>query len=68
MWMIFSSPVLSGRINPIRQGVAGRTAILTPVQSVGVMGDERTYENVVVLRAVTSVDGTDGRLLGAPAL
>lgn len=31
--------------------------ILLPVQSVGVMGDERTYENVVVLRAVTSVDG-----------
>jgi GMP synthase (glutamine-hydrolysing) len=28
-----------------------------PVQSVGVMGDERTYENVVVLRAVSSVDG-----------
>ncbi|MHC2991204.1 GMP synthase, partial [Pontibacter sp. HJ8] len=32
-------------------------AILTPVQSVGVMGDERTYENVVALRAVTSIDG-----------
>lgn len=32
-------------------------AILTPIQSVGVMGDERTYENVVALRAVTSVDG-----------
>ncbi len=32
-------------------------AILLPVQSVGVMGDERTYENVVVLRAVTSLDG-----------
>ena len=31
--------------------------ILLPVQTVGVMGDERTYENVVVLRAVTSVDG-----------
>lgn len=31
--------------------------ILLPVQSVGVMGDERTYENTVVLRAVTSVDG-----------
>ncbi len=31
--------------------------ILLPVQSVGVMGDERTYENVVVLRAVSSTDG-----------
>jgi GMP synthase (glutamine-hydrolysing) len=32
-------------------------AILTPLQSVGVMGDERTYERVVSLRAVTSSDG-----------
>ena len=32
-------------------------AILLPVQSVGVMGDERTYESCVALRAVTSVDG-----------
>lgn len=31
--------------------------ILLPVRSVGVMGDERTYENAVVLRAVTSTDG-----------
>ena len=28
-----------------------------PVNSVGVMGDERTYENAVCLRAVSSVDG-----------
>lgn len=32
-------------------------AVLLPVSSVGVMGDERTYENVVALRSVTSHDG-----------
>jgi GMP synthase (glutamine-hydrolysing) len=32
-------------------------AILTPIQTVGVMGDERTYEFVLALRAVSSVDG-----------
>jgi GMP synthase (glutamine-hydrolysing) len=32
-------------------------AILLPVQSVGVMGDERTYENAIALRAVSSTDG-----------
>ena len=32
-------------------------AILLPIRSVGVMGDERTYEHTVALRAVTSIDG-----------
>ncbi|MDZ7859980.1 MAG: glutamine-hydrolyzing GMP synthase [Candidatus Krumholzibacteriota bacterium] len=32
-------------------------SVLLPVKSVGVMGDERTYQQTVVLRAVTSVDG-----------
>ncbi|RMF60953.1 MAG: glutamine-hydrolyzing GMP synthase [Calditrichaeota bacterium] len=32
-------------------------AVLLPVRTVGVMGDQRTYEHVIALRAVTSVDG-----------
>jgi len=32
-------------------------AVLLPVQTVGVMGDQRTYDSVIALRAVTSVDG-----------
>ncbi len=32
-------------------------AVLLPVRAVGVMGDSRTYENVIALRAVTSTDG-----------
>mgnify|MGYP001429176921 CR=1 FL=1 len=32
-------------------------AVLIPVKTVGVMGDQRTYENLIALRAVTSLDG-----------
>jgi GMP synthase (glutamine-hydrolysing) len=38
-------------------GVWQAFVVLLPVQTVGVMGDERTYENAVALRAVTSQDG-----------
>lgn len=44
---------LSGLYDKVWQAFA----VLLPVQTVGVMGDERTYENVCALRAVTSVDG-----------
>lgn len=45
------------RENDLYDKVWQAGAMLLPVQSVGVMGDERTYESVVALRAVISVDG-----------
>lgn len=52
----------SGLYNQVWQ--AG--AILLPIQSVGVMGDERTYEKVVALRAVGSVDGMTADWINLP--
>jgi len=43
-------------------------AMLLPVQAVGVMGDERTYESVVSLRAVTSIDGMTADFAHLPAV
>lgn len=45
------------RDNQLYDSIWQAGAILLPVQSVGVMGDERTYEKAVALRAVTSSDG-----------
>jgi GMP synthase (glutamine-hydrolysing) len=45
------------RNNGLYHSVWQAFSVLLPIRSVGVMGDERTYENVVSLRAVTSTDG-----------
>ncbi len=44
------------RRNGLYQQVWQALAVLLPIRTVGVMGDERTYENVIALRAVTSTD------------
>jgi GMP synthase (glutamine-hydrolysing) len=49
--------LLQLRLDPDRvQGTAQAFAVLLPVRSVGVMGDQRTYQEAVALRAVTTED------------
>lgn len=45
------------KVHKLYSGIWQAGSILLPVKSVGVMGDERTYEHTLALRAVTSVDG-----------
>jgi GMP synthase (glutamine-hydrolysing) len=42
--------------NGIAQGTAQAFAVLLPVRSVGVMGDHRTYQEAIALRAITTED------------
>ena len=50
-----SDPTMKART--LYEAIWQAGAILLPVRSVGVMGDERTYENTIALRAVISTDG-----------
>ncbi len=52
-WIVIDEIKAAGLYNQVWQSFA----ILTPVRSVGVMGDGRTYANLVAIRAVTSEDG-----------
>ncbi|HRY85385.1 MAG TPA: glutamine-hydrolyzing GMP synthase, partial [Candidatus Omnitrophota bacterium] len=52
-WIVIDEIKKAGYYDKVWQSFA----VLLPIQSVGVMGDERTYENAVAVRAVTSLDG-----------
>ncbi len=46
----------TGSPNPIQQAISQAFVVLLPVRSVGVMGDQRTYQEAVAIRAVTTED------------
>jgi GMP synthase (glutamine-hydrolysing) len=50
------APRQTGPLNPVWQAISQAFVVLLPVRSVGVMGDQRTYQEAVAVRAVTTED------------
>ncbi|HET9913754.1 MAG TPA: glutamine-hydrolyzing GMP synthase [Anaerolineales bacterium] len=50
------APRQTGPLNPVWQAISQAFVVLLPVRSVGVMGDQRTYQEAVAIRAVTTED------------
>ena len=60
---IFREEIANNKLN---KSIWQYFTVLTPIKTVGVMGDQRTYENVLVLRAVTSTDGMTAQFAHIP--
>jgi len=55
-----------GAFAPLRRMVPQSFVFLLPIKTVGVMGDERSYENVIALRVVDSQDGMTADWVALP--